>query len=86
MVKDFCENRIWFTFVDASLKKIERDNAIRAIRDDVIETVTRDYPTKSESAIDAAFSRLTKKIFRFVCSLYYLKFKISISLFQRLFF
>lgn len=65
-VARIAESRIWFEFSDPTHDKISRDKAIQAIREDVLSAVVSDFPNVAPQMIDAAYSQLTKRIFRFV--------------------
>ncbi|CAG7821066.1 unnamed protein product [Allacma fusca] len=63
-MKSLCELRIKEIFKDFSLDKLQRDNAISAIRLDVLEHVRSSFATVDISLLNEAFTKLTKTILR----------------------
>ena len=63
-VKSLCELRLKEIFKDFSLDKLARDNAVSAVRTNVVEKLRESFPSAEGSVIHEGFSKAVKSIFR----------------------
>lgn len=63
-VKSMCEMRLNEVFQNYTHDKISRDQAVKAVRDDVINRVWSSYPSVEPSIITDIFNKTSKSIFR----------------------
>lgn len=63
-IRSLCEMRLNETFQNNSHDKFSRDQAVKAIREDVSKQVSSNSPTISPAIITAEFDKISKNIFR----------------------
>lgn len=63
-IKTMCEMRLKEVFSNSDHDKISRDQAVNAIRTDVVGKVWSSYPDKEPALIQDAFNKYCKEIFR----------------------
>ena len=62
--KSFGELKLKTIFTDASFDKLGRDNAVTVLKTSVVDRLRANFPEVDPSAINEAFSKLSKSIFR----------------------
>ncbi|XP_021946408.1 polyribonucleotide nucleotidyltransferase 1, mitochondrial [Folsomia candida] len=62
--KTFGELRLKDIFMDHTFDKLGRDNAVSALRSDVVDKLNKNFPNYDPSLISESFSKLTKNVFR----------------------
>lgn len=63
-IRTMCEMRLREVFRDASHDKLGRDNAVNAIRTDVVDRVWSSYPDTEPALIQESFNSHCKAVFR----------------------
>lgn len=63
-IQSLCEMRLNEVFTNYSHNKVSRDQAVKVIREDVVDRVWSSYPNIEPSVLNEQFNKIVKNIFR----------------------